>query len=541
VIKLLLADNDADSLRNFRTFIRTSVPDARIVGGVGDFARLSAAVRELKPDVILADIRFFGVFAVQSIRELHDNYPNMRFLIYGTYNDAEYIEKVMEYGVIDYIFRPVKPAELERCLKRAVKVFDELTRLNASKARLIADYKNELPLFRDHFLLNLLEGVPESESEIAASLRYFGITLPPPYTVFTVRIDHFKTVILTLEEQEKHILIYQILLLINEKLARRHTDTGVAVMNRFNAVSVILSGPVELYPLIDFCEEIKTEVLYQTKFSVTAGIGRTYETARGIAVSAREADAALRYRHYMGYHTIIPIHFVDPDNTVTYHYPKEKEELLVYAAVTGEYPYCESLLKKLIDALKASPALPERHVPKIMMQILIAISRYAAEQGMPNENMFTKFFSSREIFELQTLDDAYRYLSGALKNFCEHMVGVRNERKRATVEQVKAYVAAHVRDNNTLASMAMLASTTPDFLSAIFRQSEGCSLYEYTQRIKLDRARLLIRETAMDDEAVAIDVGYDDVRLFRTLFKQHTGSMPHDFRVQMQRINSKAK
>jgi len=533
MIKLLLADTDADSLRNFRTYIRTAVPDVRIVGGVSGLARLAPAVREYKPDVVLADIRFFGVFAVQTIRELNDSHPDMRFLIYGTYNDAEYIEKVMEFGVIDYMFRPVKPAELERCLKRAVKVFDELARLNTAKARLIADYKNEMPLFRERFLTNLLDGIPESEFEIESSLRYFGLKLSPPYTVFTVRIDHFKTVILTVDEQEKHLLIYQIQMILNEKLARR--GAGVSVMNRFNAVSVILSGETELYPLIDFCEEIKTEVLYQTKFSVTVGIGRTYDTARQIAVSAREADAALRYRHYMGYHTIIPIHFVDPENSVTYHYPKEKEELLVYAAVTGEYPYCETLLKKLIDALKASPALPERHVPKIMMQILIAISRYAGEQRIPNENMFTKFFNSREIFELQTLDDAYRYLSGALKNFCEHMVSVRDVRKRATVETVKTYVAAHVRENISLANMAMLASTTPDFLSAIFKQSEGCSLYEYTAKVKLERARVLMRETVMDDEAIANDVGYDDVRLFRTLFKQHSGQQTHEYRAQILR------
>ena len=530
MFKLMLADADTESLRNFKTYIRTAVPDARVVGSVSEYARLAPAVREMKPDIILADIRFFGLFAVQSIRELHETYPNLRFLIYGTYNDAEYIEKVMDYGVIDYMYRPVKPAELERCLKRAVKVFDELARMNAAQARLLADYKIETPLFRERFLTSLLDGVPEMESEIEASLRYFGLSLPPPYTVFTVRIDHFKTIILTLDEQEKHLLIYKIQMIVNEKLARR--GAGVSVMNRFNAVSVVLSGKEELYPLIDFCEEIKTEVLYQTKFSVTVGIGRTYETARQIAVSAREADAALRYRHYMGYHTIIPIHFVDPHNTVTYHYPKEKEELLVSAAVTGEYPYCEALLKKLIDALKASPALPERHVPKIMMQILIAISRYAAEQHIPNENMFTKFFSSREIFELQTLDDAYRYLSGALKNFCEHMVSVRDEYKRQTVERVKVYIAAHVRENNSLAGMAMLASTTPDFLTAVFRKSEGCSLYEYTQRVKLERAKSLMRETGLDDESIAIDVGYDDVRLFRSLFKQHAGVMPAEYRAQ---------
>ena len=537
MIKAILADNDMESLKNFKAYLRASAPDVRVVASISDNKALASAVRDFKPELILADIRFFGTYAVQTIRGLNETYADMRFIIYGTYNDAEYIEKVLEYGVIDYMFRPVKPAELDRCLQRAIKVFAEMAKLEAANKRLIADYKNEMSAFKQRFLDCLLDGVLESESEIELSMRYFGIALPPPYTVVNLRIDHFKTVILALDEQEKHLLIYRLLMLVNEKLSRY--GNGLATMNRFNSISIILSGEQALYPLIDFCEEIKTEALYQTRFAVTMGIGRTYPAARQIAVSAREADAALRFRHYMGYNTVIPIHFVDPLNTVTYHYPKEKEELLIYAAVTGEYDYCESLLRKLLDALKQCPELPDRHLPRIIMHILIAIARYAGEQRMPNETIFTKFFNSKEIFELKTLDDAYTYLSAALKNFCGYMVEVRNENKIRIVDKVKEYINTHSRENITLSGMAMFAETTAEFLGNVFREREKCSVYEYTTRVKLERAKRLMRETAMDDETIANDVGYDDLRLFRNLFRQHTNLFTHEYRMQMIRLGEK--
>jgi len=533
MVKALLADADADSLRSFKAYIRMSTQDVRVVGSIGAYQSLQPIVREFQPDVIIADIRFFGVYAVQVIRDLHETFPDLRFIIYGTYNDAEYVEKVLEFGVIDYMYRPITPAELERCLKRANKAVEEIALMNAAKKRLIDDYKNEIESFKLTFLSNLLGGILENESEIATSLRYFGLTLPPPYTVFHVRVDHFKTIILTLDEMEKHMLIYQILMIVKEKLARR--GDGIAVISRFNELSVIASGPADLYELIEFCEDLKTDILYQTHFPVTIGVGRTYDLATQIVVSSREADAALHYRYYMGYNAVIPIHFVDPLNDVTYHYPKEKEEALVYAAVTGEYEYCEILLRKLIDALKERSSLPERHVPKIMMHVLIAIARYAGEQHMPNDNMFTKFFNSKEIFKLKTLDDAYRYLSGALKNFCGFMVETRNASKKQLVADVKAYINEHCRENISLANMAKIVKTTPEFLSAIFKEAEGTSIYVYATRLKLERAKTLMA-TPMDDEAIAADVGYDDVRLFRNLFKQQTGLFTHEYRTQVMKL-----
>lgn len=528
MLKIMLADSDAENLKNFRTYIRLAFPEIKITGSTGSNVNFISQVKENAPDLIIADIRFFGPSAYQTIRDTYEFFPEKRFIVYGTYGDSEYMEKVFEFGVIDYIYRPVKPVDLEKSLHHAIKVFEDMTKTNAEREKLVGRYKVNMTMFMDRFLESLLKGYLTDEREILSSFGYFGINLTPGFSVFTLRIDHFKKIILTMDEMEKHLLVYKILLIINEKLKK--LKSGIAVINRLNSISVILGGSVPLFDTVEFCEELRQEILHQTKVGVTIGQGRVYENAGEIYVSCRESEAALRYRHYMGYGTVIPIHFVEPINNITYRYPLEKEERLVYSAVTGEYENCRELLGQIIDALKSCGELPERLIAKIIMDMLFSISRFASEQHIQVDSLFTEYFSSKNVIELKTLDEAYDYMSGALKSFCDYITRIREDGNKEILEKVKGYIREKYYENVALARMAAYAGTTPEFLSNLFQKSEGMSIYRYAITERLKNAKRLLAETDMTDEAVAAKVGYEDVKHFNAVFRQYEGASIQEYK-----------
>ncbi|MDR1703588.1 MAG: response regulator, partial [Clostridiales bacterium] len=501
MLRVLLADTDGENLKNFKTYIKMAFPDIRIVGGLNSSANFISQVKELSPDLIIADIRFFGAAATRMIRDTYEFFPDKRFIIYGTYNDADYMEKVMEYGVCDYLYRPVKPADLEKCLNHAKKVFEDISRMGSERERLVGRYKDNISLFRDKFMINLLNGSIQDINEIISSLEYFGIGLLPDYAVFTVRIDHFKKIILTLDEMEKHLLVYKILLIINEGLAR--VKNGAAVVNNLNELTVIMGDSPALFDTVDFCEELRLDILHQTQVNVTVGLGRVYNDPRDIAVSYKESEAALRYRHYMGYGTVIPIQFVEPMNNITYRYPLDKEERLVYSAVTGEYKECKILLEQIIAALRQCSPLPERLIPKIMLDILFSINRFASEQHMNVEERFSSIFPTHEIIKLDTLDKAQAMMDAALKGFCAYVLELRSGDNAKLVEKVKAYIEEHFNENISLTRLAAHAGTTPEFLSNIFLKAEGRSVYQYAISIRMQSAERLLKEGALSIDEVA--------------------------------------
>jgi YesN/AraC family two-component response regulator len=101
----------------------------------------------------------------------------------------------MEYGAADYIYKPPKRKEFELALNHIVGIFEESARRAEEDKQMLEDYgRDTVGIFRQRFLANLTGGILSNESEIRGSMKYFEMTLEPPYAVITLRIDRFKTV-----------------------------------------------------------------------------------------------------------------------------------------------------------------------------------------------------------------------------------------------------------------------------------------------------------------------------------------------------------
>ncbi|MDR0958243.1 MAG: helix-turn-helix domain-containing protein [Clostridiales bacterium] len=533
-MKIMIADTDIDTIKNFRLYLRHSFPHMKVVSSITDVNAFKPETDSSKPDIILADIRFFGAAGHSLIRETYELNPNIKFIVYGTYNDIEYIEKVMEYGVIDYMFRPVKPPEFDRCIRKAEKVLEDVERAVQEKQELLDNYRQRMELFQDRFLINLLHGHLDDEYEISASLKYFGINIKEGYRVFVMRIDHYKQVMLLLEDDaEKHLLIYQMLRLTEERI-KRLSGGGFAMIYRFNMLIIVIGGDVPTAESANFCEELKNDISARQPFTVTIGAGRTYKKAADIVISLREAEAALRYRHFVGYNSVIFLQYVEPNNNVTYRYPAEREKSLIYSAVAGEYATCVTQLARLIKSLEEIEMLPEKLAGKITLYIVVAINRLTAEQHLPVPDKFNfmQFFPTKALYEIETLDHMQQYLTETLKNYCAKVNELRSTRKISLLEEAKNYIRLNFAENIKLADVARKIKTTPDFLSAIFNEFENMSAYDYIISVRMKEAKRLMRELNLDDERTAFAVGYQDVKYFRSIFKQKEGLFTHEYRAE---------
>ncbi len=528
MIKIMLADADVENIKNFKTYIKMSFPEFKNVVSVSDISKNILEIVKLhSPKLIIGDIRFFGINSVETIRNIHEKYEDILFIIYGAYKDSEYIKHSLEFGVVDYMFKPVKPTDFHRSFLKALETFDRMEQKKKIESEYAESYKKNMLMFENIFVTNILSGNLDKEEEIIGSMKYFNINLTPKYRVFVARIDHFKKIILTLDEMEKQVLSYKIYEIISDGLVEYKHKVHLCSLN---SVVVIVGGSYSLEEIIELCEKLKEEIFNKANIKITIGIGRAYENVLDIATSFREANGALRYKFNIGYNTVIPIQYVEPLNKITYKYPLEREERLVYAAVVGEYEYCIKLLKEILDSLKQCAPIPKNLLPKIIMDILISISRYATEQNLPVHNHFTTFFPSKEVLELKNIDEAYKYLSASLKNFCKYILEMRNESNIEIIKKAKDYLEKRYFESFNLSKIALGVGTTPEYLNKIFLELERKSILEYTVLLRLEEAKRLMRETKFGDDVVAVRVGYDDEKHFKSVFKQIVGASVSEYR-----------
>ena len=70
----------------------------------------------------------------------------------------------------------------------------------------------------------------------------------------------------------------------------------------------------------------------------------------------------------------------------------------------------------------------------------------------------------------------------------------------------------------------------PSYFSSLFKKETGSSFVEYLSKIRIDKAKDLLRESDLRIQDICLMVGYNDVKYFSKLFIKYTGLKPKDYR-----------
>jgi len=109
-IRVLIVDDQQLFADGLRVVIESRAPQFEVVGIVNNGNQAVFAAKELKPDVILMDVRMPEMDGVVATRIIHEKYPEIKILILTTFADDEYVKESLSNGAIGYLLKS-RPAE----------------------------------------------------------------------------------------------------------------------------------------------------------------------------------------------------------------------------------------------------------------------------------------------------------------------------------------------------------------------------------------------------------------------------------------------
>ncbi len=118
MIRVLIVDDQALVRAGFRMILEAE-PDLEVVGEAGDGSAAIDAVRTLRPDVVLMDIRMPGVDGIEATRRLTEAGAQSRIVILTTYDLDEYVFDALAAGASGFLLKHVPPEELVRGVRVA--------------------------------------------------------------------------------------------------------------------------------------------------------------------------------------------------------------------------------------------------------------------------------------------------------------------------------------------------------------------------------------------------------------------------------------
>ena len=110
-VKVLIADDQAMVRAGFAALLGAD-PDIAVVGEAVDGADAIARARELRPDVVLMDVRMPNVDGIEATRTLLGDAKPPRVLMLTTFDIDEYVYEAIRAGASGFLLKDALPDEL---------------------------------------------------------------------------------------------------------------------------------------------------------------------------------------------------------------------------------------------------------------------------------------------------------------------------------------------------------------------------------------------------------------------------------------------
>jgi DNA-binding NarL/FixJ family response regulator len=164
VIRVLLVDDQALVRAGFRALLAAE-PDIDVVGEAGDGAQAVKLAVELRPDVVLMDIRMPGTDGLAATRQIaaDPRLAGVHVVILTTFELDEYVFTALRTGASGFLVKDTEPADLIAGV-RAVARGDALLSPGVTR-RLIAEFATRAKQPAD---TGALRGLTEREREVMA-------------------------------------------------------------------------------------------------------------------------------------------------------------------------------------------------------------------------------------------------------------------------------------------------------------------------------------------------------------------------------------
>ena len=141
MIRVLVVDDQALVRGGFRMILE-SQPGVEVVGEAADGREALVMARELRPDVVLMDVRMPGMDGLEATRRLLSDREAPRVLMLTTFDLDEYVYDALRAGASGFLLKDVRPEQLADAVR--VVADGETLLAPAITQRLVQQYVKRL-------------------------------------------------------------------------------------------------------------------------------------------------------------------------------------------------------------------------------------------------------------------------------------------------------------------------------------------------------------------------------------------------------------
>ncbi|MEK4994356.1 helix-turn-helix domain-containing protein [Paenibacillus sp. FSL H7-0918] len=397
-----------------------------------------------------------------------------------------------------------------------------------------SELNRQLPLVRDAFLKRLIAGEFKTRDEIISAAKQADISMNQNTGyVGIVQINGYAG----MDSVEILNELSASRLLLKQTLAELGVDVLMTDMGSDKVVTLFFSREEgadkeqEAANITQTMEELATNVFNEYRITILAGFGDLFTEVTEVSLSYDQAKQALEYAVYMNKKGIIWSSEAQIENT-TYYYPLDSEQRLISTIRAGELEEAKRIVRAIIvqnmEQRELSIEMKHQLVGEMKGTFLKLLDQKAFTEYSDIESVKRRVIDIGSSESLETIQNEFFDI---MEELCGLIANKKKDIHIQIIKQIKDYTAKNYSDTElTLYRVAEQVERPEKYISQLFKEVTGVNFSDHLIKVRMDQAIILLKESGLTVDEIAVRVGYNSSHSFRRAFKRLMGVSPSAYR-----------
>ena len=532
MLKVFLVEDESVIRDGLRDNIPWQQYGFQFVGEAADGEMALPLIRKTRPDVLITDIKMPFMDGLSLSRIVSKEFPKTKIVIISGYDDFEYARQAIEVGVDQFLLKPITRLMLKKTLLELKEKIEQEWDKNDYQIQ----YQTEMHVYEQFSRRRFMEKVLTGEltvKEIYEEASKLSLEITAPcYNLLLFYLQE-KNPDLSGEGMEDFMRnqdeVLHYFLRHPEYLLFRWNASSYGVLIRSEAAQIGELTEKGLAHIRDFCTDQEHLEWYVAEGNPVERLSLLPECYRQV-------------NHYFAYRFIMPdLHVLSEVTLEDYLNSQEEQNIdsvdpstmaqevirdfLEHGNESEIHDFVESYLQSISRALKS-----RMFRAYVVLNIRFTTIAYVESLGASKEEYMEKIGDYAQEMNIEP-DEVPAYFVNMLQAAFDIREQESNSQNKKLISRALAYIDEnYMHDSLSLNTVAAEAEVSANYLSAVFSQNMKKTFVEYVTEKRMEKAKKLLKSTALSSGEIAAQVGYKDSHYFSFVFKKTQGMSPREYR-----------
>ena len=508
----------------------------QFAGEASDGEMALPLIRKVKPDVLITDIKMPFMDGLALSRIVSQEFPQMKIIIISGYDDFEYARQAIRVGVEQYLLKPITKMTLQKALEEIREKIEN----ERAQEDYLEKFKEEMQEYEQFSRRNFFEKVFEGQlsvQEIYEEAQKLSLEMNASgYNLAMVSLWEKKNV----EERSQDS---RLIAAKREELTRYFRRYPEFLMFRWNinTYGILMKGEEEqMKELKSKCVENIVRICSSQDGEIEwyMAVGEPVERLSLLPECYSKVNHLMSYRFLKPQEHILTAEVLseltpkadDKNSLGGVDISKVDPEILKGFLMRGQAEDVEDFVDSFLESQRA--ALKSKLFRDYMMlSIRFTTIAFVEKLGYSQDEFLEGSFADKVQNLSLDEDEMKPYMLSLMRRAIELSTKEKDSQGKKLIKKALEYIEEnYMRESLSLNEAAGAVEVSANYFSAVFSQEMEMTFTEYVTQKRMEKAKILLRQTEKHSGEIAAEVGFKDPHYFSFVFKKTQGCTPREYR-----------